>query len=102
MAKNSILQTIRTERITKASILFSYENSLRLGIDYDQRKVLFNQLPTMQFKDIQQFHKDFILGKPATLLLMGKKDGLNQDVLNKYGKVTWLQLKDIFGYDKTN
>ena len=102
MAKNSILQTIRTERITKASILFSYENSLRLGIDYDQRKVLFNQLPTMQFKDIQQFHKDFILGKPATLLLMGKKDGVNQDVLNKYGKVTWLHLKDIFGYDKTN
>ena len=100
MAKDAMLQNIRTERITKMGVLIAYEHAQRLGLDYDLRKVTYNQLPQLQFKDIVQFQKDHILGKPSTLLILGKKEGLNQEVLNKYGKVTWLELKDVFGYDK--
>ena len=100
MAKDAMLQNIRTERITKMGVLIAYEHAQRLGLDYDLRKVTYNQLPQLQFKDIVQFQKDHILGKPSTLLILGKKEGLNQVVLNKYGKVTWLELKDVFGYDK--
>jgi hypothetical protein len=37
-------------------------------------------------------------GKPYTILVLGKKDGLNIKTLEKYGKVSYLSLEDIFGY----
>ncbi len=96
--KAEIIQSIRSERITKAGILFTYESAKRLGLDYDIRKDIFEKVPPMTLSDIKQFEESHVKNKKYTTLVVGKKDGLDIKTLEKYGKVTYLTLEDIFGY----
>lgn len=50
------------------------------------------------FEDIKRFQEQTIKGKPKTILVLGKKDGLDLKILEQYGSVKFLTLKDIFGY----
>jgi predicted Zn-dependent peptidase len=97
-AKQSVLQSLRSERITKAQILFSYENSRRLGLDYDIRKDIFSRVPTMTIADVRAFQQQYVKNKTWTVLVVGKKSLLDMPTLEKYGNVKFLTKKDIFGY----
>ncbi|MGQ0827794.1 MAG: M16 family metallopeptidase [Bacteroidota bacterium] len=97
-AKEAIIQSIRTERITKANILFNYENAKKLDLDYDIRRDVYNKVPSMTFADIKSFEETHIKNKQYTVLVIGKKAGLDMKTLEKYGKISFLSLEDIFGY----
>ena len=96
--KQSIIQGIRSERITKAGILFNYESAKKLGLDYDIRKDIYQKVPNMTMVEIKSFEEQHVRDKQYTTLIVGKKEGLDAKVLEKYGKVTYLTLEDIFGY----
>ncbi len=98
LAKNSIIQKMRTDRITKSDILWSYENAKKLGIDYDIRKDIFDKVQNMTINDVKEFHNQYIKNKTHTYLVLGDKKETNFDVLKKYGKVKYLKLEEIFGY----
>lgn len=96
--QESILQSIRTERITRENILFSYESAKRLGLDYDTRRDVFNEVPKLTFNDVKAFEEKHFKSKEYTILVLGKKENLDLKTLEKYGKITFLSLTDIFGY----
>lgn len=96
--KESILQGIRTERITKEAILFNYKNAQRLGLNYDIRKDVFEKVPGMTFENVKAFESSHVKNKKYTVLVLGKKESLDMKTLEKYGKVNFLSLEDIFGY----
>ncbi|UOG75697.1 insulinase family protein [Hymenobacter tibetensis] len=98
IAKNAIRNSIATERITKADILFSYERAKRLGLDYDLRRDVYEQTPNMSFTDLQKFQQARVKGQNQTILVIGSKDRLNFKELAKYGQLQQLTLKEIFGY----
>jgi predicted Zn-dependent peptidase len=97
-AKEMIQQEMRTQRITKADILFNYLEASELGNKTDIRKEIFDKVQNFKFDDIQKFHNENIKGKPTTVLVLGKKDLLDIKTLEKYGTVKFLTLKDVFGY----
>lgn len=97
-AKESILQTIRSERIIKTGILFNYENAKKLGLDYDIRKDVYSKVPELTFNDIKSFEQTHLKEKQYSVLVVGKKDLLDMKTLEKYGKVTFLTLEEVFGY----
>ncbi|NTV46653.1 MAG: insulinase family protein, partial [Chlorobiales bacterium] len=97
-AKELVLQTVRTERITKSAILFSYEDARNLGLDYDIRQDVFSKAQTMTISDVKSFYNKHIKDKKNTMLVLGKKDLLDLKILEQYGTVRFLTLKDIFGY----
>ncbi len=97
-AKDAIVEKIRTERITKAAILFNYERAKRMGLSYDIRKDVFEKTPKLTFQDVKDFQQKYLKDKNYTMLVLGKKDKLNIDELKKYGEVQFLTMKDIFGY----
>ncbi len=97
-AKESIIQGIRTERIIKSGILFNYENAKKLGLDYDIRKDVYNKVPALSFEDIKKFEETHYKSKKYTIVVLGPKDGLDLKTLEKYGKVSFLTLEEIFGY----
>ncbi len=97
-SKQSIIQSIRSERITKANILFNYENAQKLDLTYDIRKDIYKQVPLITFEQLKSFEESHIKNKKYTILVIGKKESLNIPTLEKYGKVTFLTLEDIFGY----
>ena len=97
-AINSIMQSLPSERITKASILFNYESAKKLGLDYDIRKDIFEKTPTLTFQDIKNFQNEYILNKPLTILILADKKQLDIDTLKKYGTIEFLKMEDVFGY----
>ncbi|MFA6924643.1 MAG: insulinase family protein, partial [Bacteroidales bacterium] len=97
-AKQSVLNQIRTERITKMGILSTYENMKRLGIDYDLRKDVYAKVPSMTFADVKAFEEKYMKNKNFTVLALGKKDQLDINSLQKYGNIKYLSMEEIFGY----
>ncbi|HEY0031541.1 MAG TPA: insulinase family protein [Bacteroidia bacterium] len=97
-SKESIIQGIRTERITKANILFNYESAQKLGLNEDIRKVVFNQVPGITFAELRSFEENHVRNRKYTVLVIGKKESLDIKAMEKYGKVSFLTLEDVFGY----
>ncbi len=97
-AKESIIAETSTQRITKANILFSYLSAQDLGLNYDLRKTIYEKVQTLTFEDVKNFHDQTIKNKPKCILVLGKKDNIDLKVLEKYGTIKFLTLKDIFGY----
>lgn len=97
-AKNSLMQKIRTERITKSDILFNYEQAKKLGLNYDIRRDVFTRVPDFTMTDLQAFQGRYVKGKSYTVIVLGDKNKLDLATLGKYGKVKFLTMEDIFGY----
>lgn len=97
-AKSSVLSGIRSSRIIKSSVLFSYEKTKKLGLDYDQRKKQFEFVNEANFADIQAFYDRYIKNQKHTMLVIGDKEKIDLDALTQYGEVNELTLEEIFGY----
>lgn len=97
-AKQSIVQQIKSERIKPSAYCQNYYNALQLGYSSDFRKEIFDKVPSIQLSDVASFHAQHFAQKPFTTLVIGKKELLQLSVLEKYGKVQWLKLEDVFGY----
>jgi predicted Zn-dependent peptidase len=97
-SKNSMIETLNTERITRSEILFEYEKAKKLGLDYDIRRDIYKNIKTMTFADIKKFQTQYLKGKKKIILVVGSKDKIDFKALEKYGKVQELTLEEIFGY----
>lgn len=97
-ALNNLKLSIESERIIKSDILFQYENALKLGIDYDLRKKVYEQLSQTDLNKVADFAKKYIQNKPNTIIILGSKEKIDIKSLEKYGKVTELTMEQIFGY----
>jgi len=97
-AKEGIRRKIRTERITRASILFTLEEAKKLGLDHDIRKDIYEKTKTLGFDDIEKFHDRTFRDRKHTLLVLGRKKNLDMKTLEQYGTVKTLTLEELFGY----
>ncbi len=97
-AKLSIFNNLSTTRITKANILFNYLSATKRGLTEDSRKMVFNQLPTLDWAAVSNLHKTKMSNKPYTLCVLGKDEKMNWAELNKLGNVSKLSLEELFGY----
>ena len=100
VARNAILNQIESERITKANILFNYEQARKRGLTYDLRKDMYEKTQQFTLKDVSTFQQDYIKGKKFNVVLIGNKDKINFKALQPYGTVRELTLDEIFGYEK--
>jgi len=98
LAKKTLVTQMRTDRITKADVLMNYEAARKLGITYDIRKDVYDNVPKLTFADIKAFEEKNLKDKPHTILVVGDKKLLDFKLLKKYGKIKYLTLEDIFGY----
>lgn len=97
-SKASILSQIRTNRVTKVSLIFNYLNAQDLGNDHDMRKDVFEEVPSLTFDDIVAFQEKEISGQPQTILIISKKENIDFEQLKTYGNVKELTLEEVFGY----
>ncbi len=97
-SKNSLLEKIQSERVTKSNILYQYEAAKKLGLDYDLRKDVYEKIPGYTLNDVTEFQKKYIKDKKYVILVLGEIDQLDMKTLESYGEVKILSLKDVFGY----
>lgn len=99
LAKQSILSDIRTERITKLDIIWSYLDAQKMGRKEDIRKTYFQTIPNITLADIKKFQQEYVKGKPKTYVILGKESDFNFEEIEKlYGPVTKVSREQIFGY----
>lgn len=79
-------------------ILWKYLDLQDKGINGDPRKALFEQAQTMTLKDVKDFQQKWVKDRKYTYCVLGHEKDLDMKSLEKYGKITKLSQKDIFGY----
>jgi len=99
VGRKSIRQGIETRRVTKEKILFNYDYAIRMGLNHDTRKDVYDQVNSITLNDIQFFHKEHVAGKFWNIGVIGSKEKVDIKMLNKYGKVQILTIKDLFGFE---
>jgi predicted Zn-dependent peptidase len=97
-AKNSVLQGLRTSRVTRTSILWNYENARKLGLDHDSRKDIYDKVMDMTLNDVKAFQQKYVKGHKYNIMILGDKKTMDMKMLEQYGAVKELTLQEIFGY----
>ena len=98
IAKESILTNIRTSRILRENILWSYIDAQEFGYQTDSRKELFAKIPQMTLADVKAFQEKYVKGKTYDYCILGDTKDLDMNLLSSFGKVKVLTLEEIFGY----
>ena len=98
IAKESVINGLRTSRVTEKNLVGTYLGWEELGLKEDPRKAIYEEAQQVNLKDIQQFQQDYIIGKPRTIAIIGSVKDMDIKALKKIGKVKVLSQKTIFGY----
>jgi predicted Zn-dependent peptidase len=97
-AQDAVISKIRSERITRMSILWNYIDAEKKGLKSDIRRNIYLNVQNMTSKDIAAFNANYLKSKTKTYLVLGKESELDFEGLSKIGPVTKLTLEEIFGY----
>lgn len=98
LAKDALITRLRTERITKSDVLWSYLSAQDLGLNVDSRKELYEKVPSMTLADIKAFQEKWVKGRKYTYCVLGDENDLDLKSLQQYGPITKLSKEEIFGY----
>ena len=98
LAKQNLLKSIQSRRVTKAGVINAYFNAQLRGIDYDVTKLYYEQLPSLTLQDITNFEKQNIVGKPYRMVILGDEKNLDMKSLEKIAPIKRLSQEEIFGY----
>ena len=97
-AKSATLKKIAAQRITKSNIFWRYESLKRRGIDYDNRKDIYQEVQAMDMDKLQGFFDENIKGGKYTALVIGDRKALDMKALEKLGEVKELDVDYLFNY----
>ncbi|MDH6343828.1 putative Zn-dependent peptidase [Parabacteroides sp. PFB2-12] len=98
LAKESLITRMRTERVTKSDILWSYIYSEDLGLDHDGRKQLYDEAQTMTLDQVKAFQQKWVKDRKYTYCVLGDEKDLDLKSLATYGPIRKLTKEDLFGY----
>ena len=97
-SKKAALKQIATKRYNKANIFFYWLALQDRGLDYDVNKDIYNQTSTLTLDELDNFFNTHIKGQKFNVGLIGKKDNLDWNAVNKLGDVQELTLEELFNY----
>ncbi|MDR2286626.1 MAG: insulinase family protein [Prevotellaceae bacterium] len=98
LAKEGILSNIRTERILRDAVLWSYLRAKEFGYDYDSRKDVFEKVKDMNLANVKAFQEKYVKNRSYTYCILGDTIDMDINFLNSLGKVQKLTQEKIFGY----
>ena len=97
-AKNAALKQIASGRINRTNIYFNQLNLKKIGVDYDLRKDIYKEIEKLSLADLTNFYDSQMKPMKYNTAIIGKKENLDMDALNKIGKFQEVSLEEIFGY----
>ncbi|WP_422388765.1 M16 family metallopeptidase [Chryseobacterium gambrini] len=97
-AKNSALKQIASQRVTRTNIFFNTLRLRKLNIHHDFRKDIYHQIESLKFEDLKDFYDHYIKSVHYNTAIIGKKENLNREAVDKMGIFREVSLKDIFGH----
>ena len=98
IAKQNLLKSLQSMRTTRENVFNAYIKKENLNINEDLFKIIYDRLSSLTLDDIVNFEKQNVVGKPRLRLILGNKDEIDLQSLEKTGPVRHLTLEEIFGY----
>ncbi len=95
--KSALEQKAATSRVLKTSVLFNYDNAMKLGYTEDPRISKAQRLNEITMDDVVKFHKEKINGT-YQYALVASKENIDLEALAAYGNVKTISLEELFGY----
>lgn len=97
-ARNAALKQIASTRVTRNNIFFNTLRLQKLNIYHDFRKDIYKQIQQLAFEDIKHFYQTEVKSIHFNTAIIGKKENLDMEAVNKMGIFKEVSLKDIFGH----
>lgn len=98
LAKSGSIDRLRTERVNKSAVLWSYIDAQDLGVSEDLDKVYYDFLQTSTIADVVKFQQEWVKGRTYHFGILGDKKHLDMKSLKQMGEVIELTTEEIFGY----
>jgi len=98
IAKENLLTSLRTQRITKSSVLWNYISAQELGLNYDRNKLVFEKVQNISLADVVKFQEENIKNRNFTYCILGDEKTLDFNAMAAYGEIKRLSLTEVFGY----
>ena len=97
-ARNAALKQIGAGRINRTNIFYSRLNLQKLGIDYDLRKDIYAEIEKLTLNDLTDFYNQEMKPLKYNTAIIGKKENLDIEAMQKMGTFQEVSLEEIFGY----
>ena len=97
-AKIAALKKIETSRTKRASLFWKYLSSKKMGRNFDINQKIYPEIKNLELEDIKEFFNTKVKGNNYTYLVIGDRELVDMEVLEKMGKLKELSLEEIFGY----
>ncbi|WP_297984443.1 pitrilysin family protein [uncultured Chryseobacterium sp.] len=97
-SKNAALKQLASGRITRTNIFFNHLRLKKLGIDYDLRKDMFNEIQNLDLSELTKFYNEKIKPIDFNVAIIGKRENLDMKALEKMGSFEELTVEEVFGY----
>lgn len=97
-SKGSALKQIASNRINRTNIFFNQMALKKLGVDYDIRKDIYAEIQTLTLPQLTNFYNTEIKPLKYNTAIIGKRENLNMESINKMGEFKEVTLEEIFGY----
>lgn len=98
VAKKGALTQLSTERVKRTEYFDIYFDAKDLGIDYDKRQKIYEQLQAITLEDIVKFQQENVKGLHYRSVFAGDPNGLSKEDLQRLGDVKTLTVHEVFGY----
>ena len=98
IAKEALITTLRTQRITGQNILNSYLDTRELGLTEHRSKKMYEVLQTLTLEDVKETQKTWVKGRTYHYGILGDIKDLDTKYLSTLGPVKTLTPEEIFGF----
>lgn len=98
LAKQALDARMRSERVIKDDIAWAYIQARRLGLDTEERHLVYDALQGMTLDDVVKFQQSTVKDGVYHYGILGDPEDLDLEALGKIGRVVILTPEDIFGY----
>lgn len=97
-AKNATLKKLASGRITRTNLFFNHQRLKKLGIDYDLRKDMYQEIESLTLKDLSLFYDEYVKNLDFNIAVIGKRENLDRKALEELGEFKELTLEEVFGF----
>ena len=98
VAKDALDSRYRTQRTTGRSVLWSYRQCRRMGLQEPLDRAVYEALPSLTLEDVKAAQQQWVKDRTYAYAILGDIKDLDTDYLKTLGPVKIVSLEEIFGY----
>mgnify|MGYP000222515172 CR=1 FL=1 len=97
-SKTKVLKSIASNRTTGEDIFWNYLKNKQKGIDIDTKRLVYQYTKDIEEDEFTRQFDEFVVPSAFKIIVIGNKEQLNTEQLDRFGKLKELSISDILSY----